>query len=132
MQRTIARAAVAIVALAAGATLAAPRAAQAQWQGPSRIDAGGDLQVGGEAERYLRVIELAGLAPQQAWTIRPLAPPALFGNHPWSDHWNGAASGDSAGPGLQWRWLRPSAVGALNTTFAYNVLPGPAWDGRGL
>ncbi|HVZ50018.1 MAG TPA: capsule assembly Wzi family protein, partial [Gemmatimonadaceae bacterium] len=43
-----------------------------------------------------------------------------------------AASGDSAGPGLQWRWLRPSAVGALNTTFAYNVLPGPAWDGRGL
>lgn len=115
------------LAIVAGMIAAAPRAARSQWQGPTRVDAGGSLQVGGEAERYLRVIELAGLAPQQPWTIRPLAPSAPTGDHPWRARW----TQDLADSGPRLRWLRPVATAALNTSFAYNVIPGPAWTGRG-
>ncbi len=118
------------IALAAAAVAAMLTAlpARAQWQGPSRIDAGGALQVGGEAERYLRVLELAGVARTQPWTIRPLATPSLNGAHPWSGRW----TIDSASPALEWRWLRPVGRAALNTTFPYQVIDGPAWTGRGL
>ncbi len=108
-------------------------AAPSVGQGPSRLDLGGDLVVGGEAERYLRVLQLAGLAPTQPWTIRPLSPLGekgfvASGDHPWKDRWNA----DSSSGNPTWGFLRPAVKLVYNSSFPYQDNDGPAWAGRGL
>lgn len=103
-----------------------------QAQGPARIDAGGALEVGGEAERYWRVMQLAGFAPFQPWSIRPLAPPngRSFGAdsaHPWMVRWGR----DSAAQAASFRLLRPGARLTFNSSFPSGDNHGPAWTGRG-
>lgn len=102
-------------------------------QGPTQLDAGGAVQVGGEAERYLRVLQLASVLRGQAWSIRPLNPPGQRGFltdsvHPWASRWRM----DTATKTFSARLLRPGAKLTFNSAFPSGDERGPAWTGRGL
>ena len=99
----------------------------------SRLDLGGMLQVGGEAERYLRVLQIAGEVPLQLWSAQPFTAREVStltprGDHPWRARF---ADHDSIGA-KRWTWLRPDARVWLNTGFPVRDMEGPAWSGRGL
>lgn len=105
---------------------------RARAQGPSRIDAGGALEVGSEAERYWRLLQLAGYARFQPWSIRPIAPPDHRGLvadsvHPWMSRWGS----DSTARLTTFRLLRPGAKLTFNSAFPSGDNRGPAWTGRG-
>ena len=89
-----------------------------QAQTSSRLDLGGMLQVGGEAERYLRVLQIAGEVPLQLWSAQPFTAREVStltprGDHPWRARF---ADHDSIGA-KRWTWLRPDARVWLNTGF---------------
>lgn len=97
------------------------------------VDFGGDLQVGGEAERYLRALQLSGAARPTDWMIRaPGSLPTRFqfssSAHPWQSRF----STDTAGRHFKWQWLRPGGRAFLNTGFPVTTDDGPTWAGRGL
>jgi hypothetical protein len=105
--------------------------APARAQLPAHLDLGGDaIDVGGEAERYLRVLQLSGAVPPGSWTVLPftrataqaLGPGAA---HPWADRFAPPAREPA-------RWLRPTATALLNSTFPVQEAVGPVWAGRGL
>lgn len=102
----------------------------AEAQAPTRLGLGARLDVGGEAERYLRVLELAGVSPPQHWTIRPLsARSAGFPEnvpHPWRDRWDPVKRSD-----LLPHLLRPSVRVIGNSAFPAQWGGGPTWAGRG-
>ncbi|MEO7999139.1 MAG: hypothetical protein ABI852_16920, partial [Gemmatimonadaceae bacterium] len=102
-------------------------------QRPVRIDQGGDLQVGGEAERYLRALQLDGAAKSTNWTIRapgslPVTTELLSPEHPWSKQF----SVDSTARRFRWQLLRPGARVFLNSSFPQSTADGPTWAGRGV
>jgi len=108
------------------ATVSVPVAAQ----GPRRLDGGGALEVGGEGERYLRALELAGRAPAQGWTVRPQLPRQRGGfatdsAHPWRARW-----GADSAPRRVWL-MRPGARLTWNSSYPSGDGRGPAWTGRG-
>ena len=78
-----------------------------------RLDLGGNIEVGGEAERYLRALQVAG---------RALAP---TGAHPWSARFAPANSAAQLG------WLRPEGRLLFNSGFPFQSGHGPTWAGRG-
>src|SRR5674476_606612 len=95
-----------------------------------RLDLGGTISVGGEAERYLRALQISGAVPLYPCTVQELTPAedrrlAPRGAHPWSDRF-------SADSGRRIRWLRPSVGAALNSAFPFQDAVGPAWMGRGV
>jgi hypothetical protein len=104
-------------------------------QAYSRLDLGGFIEAGGEAERYLRVLQISGLVPLTPWSIQPFAPTQAkklhaVAAHPWRarfDAENGAAN-VSEGAHL----LRPQAHLIENSAFPFQEGGGPTWAGRGL
>ncbi len=118
-----------VTAMVAGlATGAAGGRCEAQLA--QRLDLGGDLQVGGEAERYFRVLEISGDMPRIAWTIQPLArstaaPLAPPDSHPWAVRFGLGRPLPAAS------WLRPEIRTILNSTFPVQERVGPVWAGRG-
>ena len=88
---------------------------------------------GSESERYLRVLQLAGLAPATQWAIRPFSSGALRriapadSGHPWVgrlrvDH-----------DARMWiRVITPEIGGIFNSAFPYGFNDGPVWAGKGL
>lgn len=110
-------------------TFATPGGAQQ----PTRVDQGGDVTVGSEAERYLRALQLAGRARPTSWTIRHIGVPhdgarLVNGVHPWSARF----TSDSAPRRAQIRLLRPDAKIYYNSTFPVTTADGPTWAGRGV
>ena len=106
----------------------APRTARAQI--PTRLDLGGRIQVGGEAERYLRAVQLSGPTPASPWTLQPFSAdvergvmPA--GPHPWSARFTHADSLPHV------RLLRPAVTLIGNSAFPFQQSVGPIWAGRG-
>lgn len=102
-------------------------------QRPALVDLGGDVQVGGEAERYLRALQLSGLAAPTSWTIRaPGSMPdhsrLLSAEHPWK----GQFVTDSGKRLFRWQLLRPGARVFLNSGFPVTPADGPTWAGRGV
>jgi len=101
----------------------------------ARLDLSGFIEVGGEADRFLRVLQDAGLVPLTPWSIQPFAPTQAkklraAALHPWRarfDATNGAANA-SDGAHL----LRPEARLIGNSAFPFQVGAGPTWAGRGL
>jgi hypothetical protein len=107
-----------------------PAAADAQ----ARLDLEGFIEVGGEAERYLRVLQIAGLVPLTPWSIQPFTPTQASAfraanPHPWSAKLN-PATGVGLAPGVE--LLRPKSRAIGNSSFPFQVGPGPTWAGRGL
>lgn len=103
-------------------------------QGYSRLDLGGSsIEVGGEGEKYARLLQVAGLAPLTPWSIEPFSPAQVqalrpTGAHPWASLMAGDSTQHRGGLWL----LRPSAQLVGNTTYPFQVSNGPTWDGRGL
>lgn len=115
------------------ATICCAPVAGANAQRPTRIDMGGDLQVGGEAERYLRALQLDGAATSTNWTIRgpgspPIATHFLSSEHPWQSRF----VTDSVPRRFRWQLLRPGARIFLNSSFPVSTTDGPTWAGRGV
>ena len=106
----------------------APRTARAQI--PTRLDLGGRIQVGSEAERYQRAVQLSGPTTASPWTLQPFSPdvergvmPA--GPHPWSARFTRADSLPHV------RLLRPAVTLIGNSAFPFQESIGPIWAGRG-
>ena len=115
-------AAIAIV-LAAGS-----RSAAAQLR--SRLDLGGMIETGGEEERYLRVLQVAGMAPLGPWSIQPFSPAQSMalrvgGAHPWRERFDSTTRAPVS-------VLRPKARLIANSAFPFQDGGGPTWAGRGL
>ncbi|MHB8837456.1 MAG: capsule assembly Wzi family protein [Gemmatimonadaceae bacterium] len=93
------------------------------------LDLGGTIQANGEAERYLRVLQLLGQVPEYPVAIRPwsrlearrLVPTSA---HPWAARF---AAADSTPHRL--RLLRPEAGFVWNSTMPEGTQP--EWLGRG-
>lgn len=94
-----------------------------------------EMGTGGEGERYLRVLQVAGKAPLYPWSIRGFSPREVDGlvpdsaDHPWAARLRPRA--DSAPP-PPLRLLRPSAGLVFNSTFPEGMNDGPVWAGRGV
>lgn len=113
-----------IAAAAGGRTLSA------QGVSARPIDVGGAVRAGGEEERYLRVLQIAGLAPLVPWSIQPFSPSQTrelrdAQPNPWGSR---LESETDTGVHL----LQPRAELAGNSNFPYEVETGPTWFGRGL
>ncbi|MEO7360096.1 MAG: hypothetical protein ABI120_07195, partial [Gemmatimonadaceae bacterium] len=105
----------------------------ARAQRPLFLDLGGELLVGGEAERYLRALQLDGVAKPTNWIIRatgslPASAQLLSPNHPWQNQF----VTDSVKGRFRWQLLRPGARVFLNSGFPVSSTDGPTWAGRGL
>ncbi len=99
-------------------------------QSPSRLDLGGVAEVG-EAERYLRLLQLTDNTALVAWTSQPLSPAratanGIVGAHPWASRFSPSDSS------RRWRWLRPSARVVLNSAYPVEDAIGPVWAGKGV
>jgi hypothetical protein len=101
-------------------------------QDASGLDLGGGLAANGDAERYLRVLQLLGVVPQHPVGIRPwnrhetkrLIP---TGDHPWAARFS-PPDNSATGSGLQ--ILRASARVTWNSGAPGN--DGAVWFGRGV
>jgi hypothetical protein len=116
-----------LLSAALAAVLPAP-AASAQQQRPG-LGTGGLLEPGSEEERYLRALQVAGLAPSTPWSIHPLSRAQVSGlrataSHPWTPRMSAASAGATL--------LRPAGQLVLNSSLPVQVGNGPAWTGRGL
>jgi hypothetical protein len=107
--------------------------APALWaQQATGLDLGGGIVANGEAERYLRVLQLLGEVPQhpvgiRPWTrheLRALTPTA---DHPWAARF---AKPDSGQTRAQFTVLRPGARVTWNSTMPEGN--DPVWFGRGV
>ena len=93
------------------------------------------LPVGSEAERYLRVLQLAGAAPLYPWTVRKMPPEALFtiqpmsAEHPWHEWMKFDLEPAS---GLELGWIKPRADLLYNSAYPFGENDGAVWAGRGL
>ncbi len=94
------------------------------------------LPVGSEAERYLRVLQVAGEAPLYPWTIRgftsgelPDVVPGPDVDHPWKDDLDYSLPGSG-----EFRvGLTRAEVGAVyNSAFPFGENDGAVWAGRGV
>lgn len=118
----------AAIAFALGASLAAPGAVA---QIAPRLDLGGRVEVGGEAERYLRILQLSGTVPSAPWTILPFSETLERGMAPRDSHpWKARLAGADSTPSV--RWLRTMAMLTVNSTFPLQGAVGPVWAGRGM
>jgi hypothetical protein len=91
------------------------------------------VSAGSEGERYLRVLQVAGLTPLTQWTIRPFSLSEqrrlaqLDSSAPWSDRFHARQ--------VTRGWVRattPQLSGVLNTTRPYGLNDGAVWAGRGV
>ncbi|MGH9884282.1 MAG: hypothetical protein ACREBE_02060 [bacterium] len=115
--------------MAVPAVIGASSGAKAQ----SRLDLGGFLEVGGESERYYRVLQIAGVVPLTPWSIQPLSPTQAkelraTRPHPWSARLD-SVDGAALAPGTH--TLRPKGRVIENSAYPFQDGPGPTWAGRG-
>lgn len=106
--------------------------AWAQWQsntGPAGAALG--VVVGGDVERYVRALTLAGFVKPVPWGVRPLGPQDLMhllrdstrGLHPWRSGLRAASTARASLGGL--------AFTSVNSGFPWGANDGPMWQGRG-
>ena len=126
-----------IRAMLCGIAFVIPRRAL-HSQTPTKLDLGGAVQVGGESERYLRALQLAGGAKATAWSIRPNygtdeSGTFLNSEHPWAARFGKGDSTSAVHAGaFHLRLLRPSARLIFNSSFPLSTADGPTWAGRGV
>lgn len=98
-----------------------------------RADVRAEATAGSEAERYLRVLQVAGQAPLYPWSLRGFSPRESGwlggegGVHPWSPR----LAADSAPP-VSIALLRPRGGAGFNSAFAHGGNDGAVWAGRGV
>ena len=93
------------------------------------------LPVGSEAERYLRILQLAGTVPLYPWTVQGTPPEALStilptsAEHPWRDRMKFDVQPAS---GLESGWIKPRTDLFYNSAYPFGENDGAVWAGRGL
>lgn len=94
-----------------------------------------DVFVNGDAETYLRALQVAGLSAAHPWSVRAFSPreverllPADSVAHPWAGRPDLMGRGD----GSRLHWVHPEARLVANSAFPYGANDGPVWAGRGL
>ena len=102
--------------------------AQARW------DLSQGLQVGSEEERYLRVLQVAGLAPDYPWSVRGFLPGESerlvpTGRHPWEGAFTVPADAE-ASPSIG--WARAESSLTANSAYPFGENDGALWAGRGI
>ncbi|HZG42106.1 MAG TPA: hypothetical protein VEY93_04025, partial [Longimicrobium sp.] len=105
--------------------------------GPAAAQRGGRVAeeaavAGGEAERYLRALQVAGLAPAHPLSIRALSPRETHRLVPDSGHPWARPAAAARRSGVRGGLLRPGAGLAWNSGLPYGFNDGPAWSGRGV
>lgn len=104
-----------------------------QWQantGPAGVAMG--AVVGGDVERYLRVLSLAGLIRPLQWSVRPFGPDDLATmltdsarkSHPWQQRMDAALASRARLGGV--------VLASINSGFPWGANDGPMWQGRGV
>jgi hypothetical protein len=113
--------------------------AAARAQAAPRVDLGGSIEVGGEEERYLRALQIAGLAPLTPWSIQPFSPSqaaalrTIAAPHPWRARFDTTrVSATSTTTGLRAGMLAPKLRLIGNSSFPFQDGSGPTWAGRGV
>jgi hypothetical protein len=91
------------------------------------------ISAGSEGERYLRSLEVSGIAPATIWSVRPFSSRVVqriaagTSAHPW------AAQFAERPRGTLWvRAVEPEMTGIFNSRFPYGQNDGPIWAGKGL
>lgn len=118
-----------VAAVLLGLAIAAPAAAQLE-RTPLN-----DVFVGGDRERYLRLLQLAGEAPVYPWSLRGLSAREVErlvpadSAHPWG-RWPELQAGREQGPELS--LVAPRTRMYYNSAFPFGSGDGPVWAGRGL
>lgn len=107
----------------------------ARAQAYARLDLGGFIEAGGEADRYLRVLQIAGMVPLTPWSIQPFAPTQAKvlrakSVHPWRARFD--AGNDASNVSDGGHVLRPQGRLIENSSFPFQNGGGPTWAGRGL
>lgn len=93
-----------------------------------------DAAVGSEEEMYLRVLQVAGVAPVVPWSIRPLDPAQLArlvpadARHPWVARLHA----DTTSRHVHVQALWPGAQVVYNSGFPLSFNDGFVWAGRGV
>jgi hypothetical protein len=114
----------------AAAALAVALPLRAQGTPP---DLRAEATAGSEAERYLRVLQVAGVAPLYPWSLRAFSPAEVDrlasgpATHPWARRLPPADSARGVRGGL----LRPSLRAVYNTAYPLGGNDGAVWAGRG-
>ncbi len=121
--------------LAVCAALSVVATHRAAAQTYARLDLGGFIEAGGEADRYLRVLQISGLVPLTPWSIQPFAPTQAKTlraavAHPWRARFDAANGAANVSDGAH--LLRPQARLIENSAFPFQEGGGPTWAGRGL
>ncbi len=121
-----------VVAALCAAVHASAVAGHAQWQsntGPSGAALG--AVVGGDVERYVRALAMAGLVRPVAWGARTLGPDDLrallrddSAAHPWRVRLDAATTARAS--------LGMVAFTSVNSGFAWGANDGAMWQGRGI
>lgn len=90
------------------------------------------VSAGSEGERYLRALQVAGIAGETHWSVRPFSAHEVRrrlpanASHPW------AATLLVPAPRRAWlRVTQPELTGIFNSRFPYGMNDGPVWAGRG-
>ncbi|MEX2181708.1 MAG: capsule assembly Wzi family protein [Gemmatimonadaceae bacterium] len=106
-----------------------PAAAQESARGARRWS---EAAAGSELERYLRLAQLAGLAPLSPWSTRAFAPheldariPRHDAGHPWRAEFRTI-------PDRDWWIVRPNAQLIVNTGLPWGSNDGPMWAAKGM
>lgn len=108
----------------------------AAGQQSSTPDLRTEVTAGSEAERYLRNLQVAGMAPLYPWSLRAFSPAEITRllstttAHPWDVRF--PTSADSL-PTPAFQLIPPQARAIYNTSFPYgSANDGAVWAGRGL
>jgi hypothetical protein len=87
---------------------------------------------GGDGERYLRALQVAGRAPWHQWSLRPFADGELAALRPTGDHpWSARAAGDARRPPSGVIVVTPEARSWFNSTAPFSMNDGAVWTGKG-
>ncbi len=92
------------------------------------------LPVGSEAERYLRVLQVAGKAPLYPWTLRGFTPREISRvlpdaeEHPWRHRLDFTLEEPQ---GVERGWVLPEAGILFNSAYPFGENDGAVWAGKG-
>jgi len=93
------------------------------------------LPVGSEAVQYLRILQLANMAPLHPWTLQSLAPSELplvlpeNAEHPWHSQIDFTLEPPV---GLELEWIQTKVGLLANSAYPFGENDGGIWAGKGL
>lgn len=123
-----------MVAVLALWLMAPPPGAQAQSMS-RRMNPREGVVPGGELERYLRVLQVAGESAWYPWTIRGFTAGEVVellprgDGHPWAERVDFSPPHPDS---VEWGWTRPSSRAYFNSGFPFGDNDGAVWAGKGL